>query len=201
MHGEAYTRRESSKVSVFALRDSLPSTRYTHSRWLKLDLQRPAGAHRRHSQEAPTGSAAIDQLTGANYKLTRLLAAMRACVREFGQLDRQVQTFTRTHQTDWPCPLVLQQSTLVRRAAAATTMCARRGASAPQQRAPLLHTCATHPQPCVKLALGMLMTVVLSLHIIASELTTPWLPMPDCRKPWNGKWSGPLAGGPLTCTT
>jgi hypothetical protein len=55
-------------------------------------------------------------------------------------------------------------------------------------------------QPRVNEGAGMLMTVVLVLHIILSELTMPWLPMPDSRKPWNGKWSGPLAGGPLICT-
>lgn len=43
--------------------------------------------------------------------------------------------------------------------------------------------------------------MVLVLHIIASEFLIPWDPTPESRKPWNGKWSGPLAGGPFTCST
>jgi hypothetical protein len=39
----------------------------------------------------------------------------------------------------------------------------------------------------------------LVLHMKASELVTPWLPMPESRKPWKGKWSGPRAGAALTC--
>lgn len=45
----------------------------------------------------------------------------------------------------------------------------------------------------------MLMTVVLVLHIIAREFRMPCEPIPDSLKPWNGKWSGPRAGGPFTC--
>lgn len=37
------------------------------------------------------------------------------------------------------------------------------------------------------------------LHMNSSDLPTPWEPMPESRKPWKGKWSGPRAGAELTC--
>lgn len=48
--------------------------------------------------------------------------------------------------------------------------------------------------------MSRLMTVDLSLTIMASELMIPWLPIPLSLKPWKGKWSGPLEGAAFTCT-
>jgi hypothetical protein len=55
------------------------------------------------------------------------------------------------------------------------------------------------PQPTVYDSFSRLMTVDLVLTIMASELRMPWLPMPESRKPWKGKWSGPRAGAEFTC--
>ncbi len=48
--------------------------------------------------------------------------------------------------------------------------------------------------------MSRLMTVDLSLTIMANELMIPWLPIPLSLNPWNGKWSGPLEGAAFTCT-
>mmetsp|Transcript_9233 Transcript_9233/g.30481 ORF Transcript_9233/g.30481 Transcript_9233/m.30481 type:complete len:225 (+) Transcript_9233:1099-1773(+) len=44
------------------------------------------------------------------------------------------------------------------------------------------------------------MTVVFTLVIIEMELVMPCEPIPESLTPWNGKWSGPRAGAPFTCT-
>ena len=48
-------------------------------------------------------------------------------------------------------------------------------------------------QPRVNDGSGRLMTVVLVLHMKARELRTPWLPMPESRKPC-GVWVGGVWG-------
>ena len=45
-----------------------------------------------------------------------------------------------------------------------------------------------------------MMTVDLILVMSSIELGMPWEPMPESRKPWKGKWSGPRAGAALTWT-
>ena len=46
----------------------------------------------------------------------------------------------------------------------------------------------------------MLITTLFDLHMKSSELMTPCDPIPESRKPWIGKWSGPRAGAELTWT-
>lgn len=61
------------------------------------------------------------------------------------------------------------------------------------------HTIQVPIQPMVYDSAGRLMTVDLVFTIMAREFWMPWEPMPESRKPWKGKWSGPRAGAPLIC--